>query len=216
MKTTTIPIWNNDTATLDAIMDDARAEAMTLAEETINRHGTDPEHDWLVNAILETGLHSAAAATPWQPLQAEDLRNALAGIDPWADPRLGRAVAEYNNEYRHDEITNLDAIRLERPIAITGKAGVWQGTRTMCSILRFDTLGDILRQAPWNDMDIDDWSIDENDDLRYTGIHHDGTNTCTYRQLKPGARINQHTGYNAIQRMSEPLGPLIRHLYGIQ
>lgn len=216
MNTTTgIPVWSNANATLEAILDDARAEAMDLAEETITRQGTDPADDWLVNTIIEAGLQTASMQNPWNTPRAETLRQAIEGLD-LGTPGLASAAAEYNDAYRQDEIANLDGIRLDRPVIITGKAEIWRGTRTMCSTLRFDTIGDIIRQAPWNDMDVDDWSIDPNDDLRYTGIHHDGVNTCTYRQLKPDARITTHTSYSAILRMSEPLGPIIRSHYGIE
>ena len=50
--------------------------------------------------------------------------------------------------------------------------------------MRFDNIGDIISDSPWTGMEYETWKIDGHDDLRYVGVHHDGVNTCTFRELK--------------------------------
>ena len=88
-----------------------------------------------------------------------------------------------------DERMNLSGLGLDHPVIILGKAGLWDGTRTVASIVAFDNIGDIIADSPWNGMEYETWGIDEHDDLRYSGVHHDGVNTCTETaQGKPSPR----------------------------
>lgn len=198
-------IWNNHTDTLETILEDAKREAIDIAT---NPHATQEAGDWLVESIIDQAGH---AINPLRgPVDAAVIRHAIQDVTIADVP-----VAEYNLAYLDDETTNLDAITLDDPIAITGTAGLWDGTRTVTAVARFDTVGDILRAAPWNDMDADDWSIDDHDDLRYTGSHHDGTNTCAYRILRHGRTIPAGATAGDVRRLTRPIGPLVRNLYGI-
>ena len=64
-------------------------------------------------------------------------------------------------------------------------------------------------------MEYETWSIDGHDDLRYTGVHHDGTNTCSVRELKEGRDIEPDDSLRDILRKTTPLGPRIRAVYGM-
>ena len=76
----------------------------------------------------------------------------------------------------------------------------------------------IIEDSPWNGMEYETWGIDEHDDLRYSVVHHDGVNTCTFRELKTdgqGERPIEENDLRALLRASRPLGPRIRKVYGM-
>lgn len=86
------------------------------------------------------------------------------------------------------------------------------------SVVAFDNIGDIIADSPWNGMEYETWGIDEHDDLRYSGVHHDGVNTCTFRELKDAPRADRTIGQDDMRRLlraSRPLGPRIRKVYGM-
>lgn len=207
-------IWSNDADQLDAVIGmwtaDARAKAADMAADP-GRTLADAYHG--EGLILETAWHALPAGTA---PTAASLAEAIDGIDPMRCPTaIVQAATDLIGEYRWDEIANLSTLSLDRPVAILGLADLWDGQRTLHGTVRFDTVGDILRQAPWTGMDADCWSIDERDDLRYTGIHHDGVNTCTYRTIRKGARLSANPTLQELNRNTEPLGPAIRNLYGM-
>lgn len=86
---------------------------------------------------------------------------------------------------------------------------------TIASIVNMDNIGDIIADSPWQHMEYETWSIDGHDDLRYTGVHHDGTNTCSVRELKEGRDIEPDDSLRDILRKTTPLGPRIRAVYGM-
>lgn len=56
------------------------------------------------------------------------------------------------------------------------------------------------------------------DDLRYVGVHHDGVNTCTFRELKTdghGEKPIEEYDLRTQLRASNPLGPRVRDVYGM-
>ena len=190
----TIPIWSDDTGNLDAILAEAKTDAINHLHDNEDTSG-----DWLVDDILDKA-HAAGGdpETAIRDLTIDDV-----------------PVDIYNHDQLGDEQANLDAIPLERDVVVTGTAGLWDGPHTMTAHTGFDTIGDILRDLPWPDMDENTWTIDDNDDLRYTGVHHDGVNTCIYRQIKPHTHMPADPDPDTIHTLTDPLGPLIRHLYGI-
>ena len=125
---------------------------------------------------------------------------------------------DLNTEYRADERDNLRHLELAHPVIILGKAGLWNGSRTIASVVRFDNIGDIISDSPWTGMEYETWKIDGHDDLRYVGVHHDGVNTCTFRELKTdghGEKPIEKNDLRALLRASRPLGPLVREVYGM-
>lgn len=128
------------------------------------------------------------------------------------------AADDLNTEYRADERDNLRHLELAHPVIILGKAGLWNGSRTIASVVRFDNIGDIISDSPWTGMEYETWKIDGHDDLRYVGVHHDGVNTCTFRELKTdghGEKPIEENDLRALLRASRPLGPLVREVYGM-
>lgn len=98
-----------------------------------------------------------------------------------------------NNADRRDECGNLERLELGQPVVFVGTAGLWDGRRTIASIVAMDNIGDIIADSPWQHMEYETWSIDGHDDLRYTGVHHDGTNTCTYANSRKAGTSNLAT-----------------------
>ena len=111
------------------------------------------------------------------------LVEAIESIDEY-DANVRITADDLNTEYRADERDNLRHLELAHPVIILGKAGLWNGSRTIASVVRFDNIGDIISDSPWTGMEYETWKIDGHDDLRYVGVHHDGVNTCTFRELK--------------------------------
>lgn len=133
-------------------------------------------------------------------------------IDDWKQEaaHLATAMAENPKETMADATYGVDVI--------LGKAGLWNGSRTIASVVRFDNIGDIISDSPWTGMEYETWKIDGHDDLRYVGVHHDGVNTCTFRELKTdghGEKPIEENDLRALLRASRPLGPLVREVYGM-
>lgn len=59
------------------------------------------------------------------------------------------AADELNTEYRADEQDNLRHLELEHPVIILDQTGLWNGSRTLASIVDFDNVGDIIADSPW-------------------------------------------------------------------
>lgn len=128
------------------------------------------------------------------------------------------ATDELNTEYRADEQDNLRHLELEHPVIILGQAGLWNGSRTLASVVDFDNVGDIIADSPWGGMEYENWKIDGNGDLRYVSVHHDGVNTCTFRELKTdghGEKPIEEYDLRTQLRTSNPLGPRVRDVYGM-
>lgn len=145
------------------------------------------------------------------------LVEAIESIDEY-DANVRIAADDINTEYRADERDNLRHLELAHPVIILGKAGLWNGSRTIASVVRFDNIGDIISDSPWTGMEYETWKIDGHDDLRYVGVHHDGVNTCTFRELKTdghGEKPIEENDLRALLRASRPLGPLVREVYGM-
>ena len=145
------------------------------------------------------------------------LVEAIESIDEY-DANVRIAADDINTEYRADERDNLRHLELAHPVIILGKAGLWNGSRTIASVVRFDNIGDIISDSPWTGMEYETWKIDGHDDLRYVGVHHDGVNTCTFRELKDAPRADRTIGQDDMRRLlraSRPLGPRIRKVYGM-
>ena len=104
---------------------------------------------------------------------------------------------------------------LDQPVVFVGTAGLWDGRRTVSSVVDMNNVGEIIADSPWRHMEYETWSIDEHDDLRYTGVHHDGTNTCSVRELKEGRDVEPDDSLRDILRKTTPLGPRIRDIYGM-
>ena len=209
-------IWTNDTGQIDAIIEDWRQDALALAAAMAeNPRGTVDETEYGTGLILEKAWE--AVVDEYEIPTPRRLSDAIRSIDA-SDTRIRAEADDLNAEYRMDERMNFSGLGLDHPVIILGKAGLWDGTRTIASIVAFDNIGDIIADSPWNGMEYETWGIDEHDDLRYSGVHHDGVNTCTFRELKDAPRADRTIGQDDMRRLlraSRPLGPRIRKVYGM-
>lgn len=203
-------IWSNDIEQIEAIIEGWKKEALRLTERMANdprgalEEACDGERtilDKAWNGILDEG---------WT-LTGRCLHERIENGDWGDDTKLLEEAANLNDEYRNDERDNLAGLVLEHPVALMGKEGLWDGTRPIACTRAARSIGDIIAESPWNGMEHETWSIDGNDDLRYEGMHHDGVNTCIFRELNPGARPSS----GDLVRGTRPLGPRIRQLYGM-
>lgn len=203
-------IWSNDTEHIEAIIEEWKDGALRLTEGMADDpNGTLREAcageriilDKAWNGILDEG-RSPAARRLHERIESDD----------WSgDIDLLEAAVMLNDECRGDERDNLAGLELERPVVLIGEEGLWDGPRAIACTRAARNVGDIIAGSPWNGMEHETWSIDGNDDLRYEGMHHDGVNTCIFRELNPGARPSS----GDLVRGTRPLGPRIRQLYGM-
>ena len=98
-------------------------------------------------------------------LRAARLIEIIDDLDPYATGIAAHAVDE-NNADRRDECGNLERLELSQPVVFVGTAGLWDGRRTIASIVAMDNIGDIIADSPWQHMEYETWSIDGHDDLR--------------------------------------------------
>ena len=219
----TITIWNNDPDTRDTVFAKAKAAALRHASQPYALHyghcgdercATHSSH--LVNEILYRAWRSTPPARH-VPLTPQTYRKLIDNVNRDSTWLLEAIVEDELDEHRRAAADRLDAIRLDRDIAVIGTADLRDGSRSIGTRLRFDTVGDILRAEPWSELNVDAcaWTIDDNDDLRYTGLTPNGVNTCVYRQIKPRKHLPDNAGTGLTYTLTDPLGPLVRRLYGI-
>lgn len=206
-------IWTNGTDRIDSIIAQWKTEAANLAEDMAK----DPERTldgtpWQIADILEHAWRCVTGTR--EPPDARRLTEAIDGLDPHARD-IRRNAIEENDACRGDERDNLEHLALDNPVAFIGTAGLWDGRRTIANVVDMDNIGDLIATSPWNDMEFEAWLIDARDDLRYVGVHRDGVNTCSVRELKPGELIAPNDAMRDVLRRTRPLGPRIRDAYGM-
>lgn len=92
---------------------------------------------------------------------------------------LYEKMCEINADYLDDERANLD-IQLNQPIIAIADIGRWDGRYSGYGMIESGNIKDCLESG----MDYKEWFVDKEGDLRFKGIHHDGTNYYLYRVLK--------------------------------
>ena len=87
---------------------------------------------------------------------------------------------ELNYAYLDDEKVNLD-IELPHPIICIADIGRWDGRCMGYKMIESGNIADCL----WDgECDYCTWYVDRYNNLRFTGVHHDGTNHYLYRELR--------------------------------
>lgn len=206
-------IWSNDTDRIDSIVDYWKEEAARAAEDMAkDPKGTIEDAFWQVADILDRAWRQAV--DDYELPTAERLIEIIEDLDPYANDIAAHAVEE-NESCLRDECGNLERLELDHPVVFVGTAGLWDGRRTVASVVDMNNVGEIIADGPWRHMEYETWSVDEHDDLRYTGVHHDGTNTCSVRELREGRDIEPDDSLRDILRKTTPLGPRIRAVYGM-
>ena len=126
-------------------------------------------------------------------------------------------IEELNSLYLDDERMNLD-IQLNNPILVIADLGLWNGRKSGYRIIESGNIQDILSD---NNCDYCKWYCDRYD-CKFDGIHHDGQNYYTYREIKDTEKIDILTEklYNGtatqadITRYTRSIRPHIARVYG--
>ena len=87
---------------------------------------------------------------------------------------------ELNADYLNDERANLCVV-LPNPIICIADLGRWNGRCMGYKMIESGNIADCL----WDpECDYCTWYVDRYNNLRFTGVHHDGTNHYLYRELR--------------------------------
>lgn len=126
-------------------------------------------------------------------------------------------ILDLLNLYIDDERDNLD-IELDNPIIIIASLGLWNGRRSGYRILESKNIKDIL----YSNCDYVEWYVEDNE-LRATAHHHDGTNYYRYREVKDIDKVqpllsklynNEEVSEEELSRHTNKLGKRIQAVYG--
>lgn len=129
----------------------------------------------------------------------------------WADD--SSIDTEGLDDFEYGEMLHeMSNVTITHPVIVMGQAGLWNGTRPVCTVIAPATVADIVSRAPWNGMDSSEWLIDGFGDLRYQGIHNDGVNTVIFRELKSNHIPDLSQGEETLRRKSLGLGRRIRRM----
>ena len=125
-----------------------------------------------------------------------------------------------NDDYLDDERANLD-IELPNPIICIADLGRWNGRCIGYKLLESGSISDCLYDS---NCDFCKWYVDLYNDLRFTGVHHDGRNHYLYRELRDLSDKQMenfldklHTGKltrRDIRRYTTNIGSHIQRVYG--
>lgn len=129
-------------------------------------------------------------------------------------------VYEMNDMYLDDERLNLSDLVYDE-IIVLGTLGRWNGTAHGYKIIESGKVSDCF----YSEDDIVTWYIDRYNNFRYTGIHHDGTNSYLYRAWRENISDEQKENfldkiyYNKvtskdITKYTKSIGKDIRNIYG--
>lgn len=137
--------------------------------------------------------------------------------DPYEQYEL---CCEMNADYLDDERDNLD-IKLPHAIICIADLGLWYGRRMCYKVIESCNIADCLYEPK---CDYCTWYVDRYNDLRFTGVHHDGTNHYLYRELRDLSNKQMenfleklHTGKltrRDINRYTTSIGSHIQRVYG--
>lgn len=133
------------------------------------------------------------------------------------DEELYDWMERLNDDYLDDERINLN-IEVDGKILIIADLGLWDGRHSAYKIMESKNIKDIL----YSKCDLAEWYSDGKD-IRFKGIHHDGTNHYLYRvirndvdvdefldELYDGERISDEE----IEKYTKSLHPYIAKVYG--
>ena len=140
------------------------------------------------------------------------------GIDEdFDDDELYDWMENTNAVYLDDERANLD-VEVDGEILVIADLGLWDGRHSAYKILESNNIKDIL----YSECDLAKWYSDGKD-IRFKGVHHDGTNNYLYRVIKDDSDIDEFLDkiYNQkpitdseIEKYTESLYPYVAKVYG--
>lgn len=113
-------------------------------------------------------------------LDLDDWRDDLLEEYPdCSEDELYHIMWDTNQYYLDDERANLHKT-VEGVIVVIADLGLWNGRRPGFKVIESGNIADILYDEA---CDYCDWYADD-EDIRFTGHHHDGTNHYLYRVFK--------------------------------
>jgi len=145
------------------------------------------------------------------------LDNEMTGCE--TDDQLYEWIDEQNAISLDDERYNLN-VNVGDEIIVIGDLGLWNGRRNGYKIIKSGNIKDCL----YNDCDYCEWYCDDKD-MRFTGIHHDGTNYYRYRTWRKGISERQKDTFlnelvygevseDDIKKYTKSIRPFIARVYG--
>lgn len=133
------------------------------------------------------------------------------------DDELREWVENTNANYLDDERANLN-VEVDGEILVIADFGLWDGKHTVYKMLKSNNIKDIL----YSECDLVKWYSDGKD-IRFKGVHHDGTNEYLYRIVKEDSGIDEFLDkiYNQepitdeeIEKYTKSLYPYVAKVYG--
>ena len=126
---------------------------------------------------------------------------------------------ETNNLYIYHARDNLD-IELPAEIIAIADVGRWNGRTT-----GYKVIGKNVKDCLYSECEYAEWYVDQYGNFRFTGHHHDGTNSVLYRMFRPELSDEQcehftnkiYTGKATtadISRYTVRIGDYIGDVYG--
>lgn len=125
-----------------------------------------------------------------------------------------------------DEIKNLD-VEIGCRIIAFGTIGLWNGTRNCIKDLNSTNLSSILNSS--NSCDECEWYVDTDGDVCFTGYHHDGSLSITFRAVKVNANLDKvleeldkyafnenECDESYLWNATKSLGPYVQKVYGFK
>lgn len=130
-----------------------------------------------------------------------------------------RLCTEMNDMYLDDERINLN-VELPDNIIALADLGLWDGRKS-----GYKELSTNISSVLFSDCDSAEWYLDEDNNLRATMHHHDGTNYILYRMWKPNLSDYEREEFkeiilsgppsiSEIHKYTLPIGKYIADVYG--
>lgn len=143
-------------------------------------------------------------------------------LEPGVDPYTYNDAAEICNEYRQDEIANLQSANGSQ-ILVIANLGLWDGRHQGYKVLQ--KLTSVLEDLPNYDAYIR-FYVDDAGEFRARMTHHDGVNYYLYRERKADVSDEEwdelleaiyddvDTVSDLLEARTTKLGPKIQAVYG--
>lgn len=141
------------------------------------------------------------------------------GYTDLSDNNVMRVIDDNNNIFINDERDNLSEkyTGFKGYIVAFAELGLWNGVKIASKV--YDDISDILQNTS---CDGSEWYLDEWN-VRFRGVHHDGTNNVLYRYVDTEKRANDIMnkivcgGMNLKQfkKATKSIRPFVQKVYGI-
>ena len=141
------------------------------------------------------------------------------GYTDLSDNNVMRVIDDNNNIFINDERDNLSEkyTGFKGYIVAFAELGLWDGVKIASKV--YDDISDILQNTSCDGCEwyLDEWNV------RFRGVHHDGTNNVLYRYVDTEKRANDIMnkivcgGMNLKQfkKATKSIRPFVQKVYGI-